>query len=99
VRSKTSRRAASLAEQVQMSPRHFARAFAAQTGCTPARFVEQLRVAAAAQWLRQTHWTHDRIAARSGFRSVDALQRAFARRHGMTLHAYREADRRSPSDS
>jgi transcriptional regulator GlxA family with amidase domain len=86
-----------LAERVQMSPRHFARAFVAETGCTPARFVEQLRVAAAAQLLRQTRWTQDRIASRSGFRSVDALQRAFTRQHGMTPHAYREAERSSSS--
>lgn len=86
-----------LAGRVQLSPRHFARAFAAETGSTPARFVEQARVAAAAQLLRQTRWTQDRIASRSGFRSVDALQRAFARQHGVTPHAYREAERRRGS--
>jgi len=79
-----------LAERVQMSPRNFARAFAAETGCTPARFVEQTRVAAAAQLLRQTDWPQERIAARSGFRSVDALQRAFARQHGVTPQRYRD---------
>jgi transcriptional regulator GlxA family with amidase domain len=79
-----------LAEQARMSPRHFARAFAAETGATPARFVEQARVAAAAELLRRTRWTQERIAARSGFRSVDALQRAFARKHGVTPHAYRQ---------
>ncbi len=79
-----------LASRARMSPRHFARAFAAETGCTPARFVEQTRVAAAAQLLQQTQWTQERIAQRSGFRSVDALQRAFARQHGVTLGAYRE---------
>ena len=79
-----------LASRVQMSPRNFARAFAAETGCTPARFVEQTRVAAAAQLLRQTQWTQERIASRSGFRSVDALQRAFARQHGVTPGVYRE---------
>lgn len=80
-----------LAARVQMSPRNFARAFAAETGSTPARFVERARVAAAAQLLRQTRWTQDRIASRSGFRSVDALQRAFARQHGLTPQAYRGA--------
>lgn len=79
-----------LAERARMSPRHFARAFAAETGSTPARFVEQARVAAAAQFLRRTRWTQDRIAARSGFRSVDALQRAFARQRGVTPGAWRE---------
>lgn len=80
-----------LAQRVQMSPRHFARAFTAETGCTPARFVEQARVTAAAQLLRRTSWTQDRIAARSGFRSVDTLQRAFARQYGVTPRAYRGA--------
>ena len=79
-----------LAGRVQMSPRNFARAFSAETGCTPARFVEQARVAAAAQLLRQTSWTQDRIATRSGFGTVDALQRAFARHHGLTPNAYRD---------
>jgi transcriptional regulator GlxA family with amidase domain len=73
-----------------MSQRHFARAFAAEAGCTPARFVEQNRVAAAAQLLRRTRWTQERIASRSGFRSVDALQRAFARQYSLTPRAYRE---------
>lgn len=82
-----------LAERAQMSPRHFARAFAAEVGCTPARFVERARVAAAAQWLVQTQWPQARIASRSGFRSVDALQRAFARQHALTPQAYRQRDR------
>jgi len=91
-----------LARRVQMSPRHFARAFAAEAGCTPARFVEEARLAAAAQLLLRTHWTQDRIASRSGFHSVDALQRAFARHYGLTPGAYREdggpaAPRRMPT--
>ncbi|VTU23562.1 Carnitine catabolism transcriptional activator [Variovorax sp. PBS-H4] len=86
-----------LAARVQMSPRHFARAFVAETGCTPARFVEQTRVAAAAQLLRRTRWPQERIASRSGFRSVDALQRAFARQHGLTPQAWRDREGR-PAD-
>ncbi len=78
-----------LAERVQMSPRHFARAFVAETGCPPARHVEQARVARAAQLLRQTRWPQEKVAQESGFRSVDALQRAFARQHGVTPQAYR----------
>jgi transcriptional regulator GlxA family with amidase domain len=79
-----------LAERASMSPRHFARAFAAETGSTPARFVERQRVTAAAELLLRTRWTQERIADRSGFGSVDALQRAFVRRHGVTPKAYRE---------
>jgi transcriptional regulator GlxA family with amidase domain len=85
-----------LAERVQMSERHFARAFAAETGCTPARYVEQVRVTAAAHLLRTTRWPQERIASRSGFGSVDALQRAFARQHGVTPQAYRGRERTTP---
>lgn len=87
-----------LARRVDMSPRNFARAFAAEAGCTPARFVEQARVTAAAQLLRRTGWTQEKIATRSGFRSVDTLQRAFARHYGLTPHAYREGKAASHSD-
>jgi transcriptional regulator GlxA family with amidase domain len=79
-----------LADRASMSPRHFARSFAAQTGCTPARYVEKARVSAAAELLLRTRWTQSRIAERSGFGSVDALQRAFVRQHGVTPKAYRE---------
>jgi transcriptional regulator GlxA family with amidase domain len=78
-----------LAQRAQMSPRNFARAFVSQTGSTPARFVERARVSAAAELLRRTQWTQERIADRSGFRSVDSLQRAFARQYGQTPRAYR----------
>lgn len=42
-----------------------------------------------------TRWTQDRIASHSGFGSVDALQRAFARQHGLTPQAYRDGERRA----
>lgn len=89
-----------LAERANMSERQFARAFAAEAGSTPARFVEQTRLAAAARLLRQTQWTQAKIASHSGFRSVDAFQRAFRREHGMTPRAYRERDMPAdPSDT
>lgn len=82
-----------LAERARMSPRHFSRAFAAEIGCTPARYVEQVRVAAATQLMRRTRWTQERIASRSGFRSVDALQRAFAKRQGVSSRVWRAGER------
>jgi len=45
------------------------------------------------QLLRRTRWTQERIASRSGFRSVDALQRAFARQPGVTPKAWRDGAR------
>jgi transcriptional regulator GlxA family with amidase domain len=64
----------------------------AEIGCTPARYVEHARVATAAALLRRTRWRQDRIASRSGFGSVDALQRAFVRRFGVTPRTYQELD-------
>lgn len=63
-----------------------------ESGSTPARFVEQTRVAAAAQLLKQTQWTQwtqDQVASRNSFGSVDAMRRAFSRLHGMTPQAHR----------
>lgn len=79
-----------LADRAHMSARQVARAFAAEAGSTPARFVEQARLAAAVRLLRQTQWTHEKVASHSGFRSVDAFERAFRRQHGMTPRVYRE---------
>jgi transcriptional regulator GlxA family with amidase domain len=79
-----------LAARAHMSERQFARAFAAEAGTTRARFVEQVRVEAASRLLRQTQWTQDKIASSSGFRSVDAFQRAFRRAHGVTPRNYRD---------
>lgn len=80
---------AALAQRVSMSPRHFARSFAAEIGCTPARYVAQQRLQAAEQLLRRTQWPQERIAGHCGYGSVDALQRAFVRRHGVPPQAWR----------
>nr|WP_315466188.1 DJ-1/PfpI family protein [uncultured Rhodoferax sp.] len=69
-----------LAARVSMSPRNFARAFASETGLTPLRFVTQARLAHATQLLQQTNWPQEKVALRSGFKSVDALQRALKQR-------------------
>lgn len=68
-----------LAARVAMSPRHFARAFAAEIGCTPARHVTQARVAAAQELMQRTRWTQERVARESGFGSVDSMRRALAK--------------------
>ena len=43
-----------MAERAHMSPRHFARAFRAETGVTPARYVESVRLEAARRRLEET---------------------------------------------
>lgn len=79
-----------LARQAHMSPRNFARAFAAQARCTPARFVAQARAQQAATLLRQTDWPQDKVAQRSGFGSVDAMARAVRQHLGQGLAQLRE---------
>ncbi len=43
-----------MAERAHMSARHFARAFRAETGMTPARYVERVRLEAARRQLEET---------------------------------------------
>ncbi len=78
-----------LAERVGMSPRNFARVFAAEFGTTPARYLLQLRVEAARRLLEQTDKALVQVAKACGFRSVDVMRRAFARGLGTTPARYR----------
>lgn len=80
-----------LADRVGMSVRNFARNFLGHTGRTPARFVEQTRLDQARDFLEHSDWPLDRIAQRSGFGSLDALQRAFRKHYAMTPAAYRDS--------
>lgn len=80
-----------LARRAHMSPRNFARAFAAQARCTPARFVALARAQQAAALLRQTDWPQDKVAQRSGFGSVDAMARAVRQHLGQSLAQLRGA--------
>jgi len=78
-----------LAERAGMAPRSFARAFAAQTGETPARAVEGLRVEAARQLLESGALTVAEIARRCGFGDDERMRRAFLRRLGTAPADYR----------
>jgi transcriptional regulator GlxA family with amidase domain len=68
-----------LADIAAMSPRHFARAFAAETGVTPARYVEDLRVEAARRLLETTMRPVEDIATTCGFGTAETMRRAFLR--------------------
>lgn len=78
-----------LAARAAMSERNFARVFVRETGQTPARFAEQARLDRARSFLETTDESLEQIAARSGFGSLDALQRAFRRHLRVTPSAYR----------
>jgi transcriptional regulator GlxA family with amidase domain len=78
-----------LAEQAGMSPRTFARVYAAKMGVTPARMVEKIRVEAVRRTLEETKAPIKRIAAECGFGQEERLRRAFARQVGTTPAEYR----------
>jgi transcriptional regulator GlxA family with amidase domain len=68
-----------LATRAAMSPRHFARVFRQDTGTTPARYIERLRVEAAQRRLQESGDKLDKIAKDCGLRSIQGLRRAFVR--------------------
>jgi transcriptional regulator GlxA family with amidase domain len=80
-----------LAERAAMSPRHFARAFTAETGVTPAKAVERLRLEAARAHVEGTREPIDRVAERAGFRDPERMRRAFLRAFGQPPQALRRA--------
>lgn len=80
----------SLADKAAMSPRNFARVFTRQTGLTPARFVDQIRLEAARQRLEEGHETVEEVASACGWGSALGLRRAFERHLGVTPTEYRE---------
>ncbi|MEV6768881.1 GlxA family transcriptional regulator [Nocardia sp. NPDC051030] len=80
---------AALAEHVGMSTRHFSRVFADETGTTPARYVERVRIGAARRLLETTDQPLDRVAAAVGLGSPETLYRLFHRHLGIAPGEYR----------
>jgi transcriptional regulator GlxA family with amidase domain len=78
-----------LAIRAAMSPRHFARVFRAEVGCTPAVYVEQTRIEVARRLLETTDLAVDDVARSAGFGTTETLRRAFARRVGASPTEYR----------
>jgi transcriptional regulator GlxA family with amidase domain len=68
-----------MAARAHMSPRHFARAFRAETGVTPARHVERVRLEAARRRLEDTSEPVAAVAARCGFGTAETMRRVFLR--------------------
>ena len=65
-----------------MSRRQFSRRFRLETGQTPARAVEGLRVQAARALIENTDWQVEAIARESGFADPERMRRAFLRAFG-----------------
>jgi transcriptional regulator GlxA family with amidase domain len=78
-----------LARRAGMSPRHFARAFLAETGSTPGRYVHLARVESARRLLEDTTNGIDQIARSCGFGVAETMRRAFQRELGVSPAEYR----------
>lgn len=82
-----------LADRAAMSPRNFARAFRAETGLTPAKAVERLRLEAARLRVESSSEPIDRVAEAAGFGDPERMRRAFLRAFGQPPQALRRAAR------
>lgn len=79
-----------LAEKAAMSPRNFARGFRLDTGMTPAKAVERLRIDHARALLEDSAGPSvEEIARRSGFGEAERMRRSFFRLFGRPPQAFR----------
>ena len=85
-----------LAARVNMSARTFARKFVAETGTTPARWLNDQRVLAAQQLLENSDLSMDSIAEVVGFGNAAALRQHFVRLRCTTPNSYRRTFRAAP---
>lgn len=79
----------SLAARAALSPRHFARAFQAETGTTPGRYVDRVRLEHARRLLEDSADGVEEISRVSGYGTPEAMRRAFVRALGTSPAEYR----------
>ena len=82
-----------LASRAAMSPRHFARRFAAETGSTPLQWIIAQRVREARRLLEATDMPIEEVAQRAGFGSTPSLRQHFGRAMATSPAAYRRSFR------
>ncbi len=82
-----------LAEAARLSLRQFGRAFRRETGETPAKAVERLRVEAARLRLQDGSEPIEQIALAVGFTDPERMRRAFIKVHGRPPQAIRRETR------
>ncbi|WP_217552465.1 GlxA family transcriptional regulator [Streptomyces sp. GbtcB6] len=78
-----------LAARAALSPRHFARAFQAETGTTPGRYVDRVRLEHARRLLEDTGDGVEEVSRASGYGTPEAMRRAFLKALGTTPAEYR----------
>lgn len=83
-----------LADVVHLSPRQFTRVFTAETGQSPAKAVENLRLEAARLMIEQSRHSLDTVAQETGFRDRRHMREVFIRGFGVPPQAIRRDARR-----
>jgi transcriptional regulator GlxA family with amidase domain len=71
-----------LADAAHLSPRQFSRAFRTETGQSPAKAVENLRLEAARLMMEQSRHPVEVVATETGFADPERMRRAFIRAFG-----------------
>jgi len=79
-----------LAAHAHLSPRQFSRAFTAQTGMPPGRYVDRVRLETASRLLEDTAATGvAEVARQAGYGTAEAMRRAFVQGVGVAPLEYR----------
>ncbi len=79
-----------MAAMANMSERNFIRVFTKETGTSPAKFVEAVRIETACRNLETTKVGVEEIAAACGFGTSETLRKAMLRAIGVTPTDYRQ---------
>jgi transcriptional regulator GlxA family with amidase domain len=82
-----------LAKAARLSPRQFSRTFRSETGQSPAKAVESLRVEAARTLMEEAQHSVDVVARETGFYDRERMRRAFLRAFGQPPQAIKRAAR------
>lgn len=82
-----------LADVAHLSPRQFSRLFQSETGQSPAKAVENMRLEAARAMMEDTVHSIDIVAQQTGFADRDRMRRAFLRAYGQPPQVIRRAAR------
>ncbi|MFF9040698.1 GlxA family transcriptional regulator [Streptomyces sp. NPDC014892] len=86
-----------LAARARLSPRHFARAFRTETGMTPGRYVDRVRLEHARRLLEDTSDGVEEISRTCGYGTAEAMRRAFVKALATSPAEYRRRFRPAAS--
>lgn len=82
-----------MAESMNMSVRNFSRVFLKESGMTPGRFLEKMRLDQAKNMLEYTEMSIEMIAEKCGFGSVVSLRRLFLKYLSLSPAQYRKTSK------